>query len=102
MKKFISSRQVKGQEIIAGKYVFIDGEMPVSDDQAAAMAPMLTTFYGCQLVECESEGADETVLLDRQGDGSDLLVKAGQQMAAAAETTQAASESHNGSEEEEE
>lgn len=53
-KIFVTNRANKGLEIVAGKYQFIDGVMPASDQDAALLEPILCRFYGCTLEDGDS------------------------------------------------
>lgn len=41
----------KGSHVILGKYIFVDGKMAATDDEAVAFAPILCRFYGCKMIE---------------------------------------------------
>lgn len=63
-KVFVTDRKNKGLEVVAGKYNFIDGIMPVSDSDAVLLEPILTRYYGATLEDVASrtvEDLDETV-----------------------------------------
>lgn len=67
MKKFIATGELEGKTFILNdRYSFVDGEMPVSDDDATKIQPILCGFYACELesiAESEVENpAGETSL----------------------------------------
>lgn len=64
MPKFQLPKPVKGQTIIAGRYGFVDGEMPVSNEDAVLLSPILIRFHGCKLI------ADEVVQDDPKSEDS--------------------------------
>lgn len=61
MKMFVTDRKNKGLEIVAGKYQFIDGMMPVSDTDARLLEPILCRYYGCTI-----EDVSDKAYLDAQ------------------------------------
>lgn len=66
MKKFIATGEMEGKTFILNdRYSFVDGEMPVSDDDAAKIKPILCGFYACEL-----EDVPEPVVEDPAGEAS--------------------------------
>jgi len=50
MPKFVLPKKTEGVTIIADRYKFVDGEMPVSETEAMKLDRILGRFYGCKLV----------------------------------------------------
>lgn len=66
MKKFIATGEMAGKTFILNdRYSFVDGEMPVSDDDAAKIKPILCGFYACEI-----EDVAEPVVEDLAGETS--------------------------------
>jgi hypothetical protein len=63
-KMFVTDRNKKGQEIVAGKYLFVDGLLAVSDADAELIAPILCRFYGCTLETVDERAAEVLDNLD--------------------------------------
>lgn len=50
MKKFIATGEMAGKTFILNdRYSFVGGEMPVSDDDATKIKPILCGFYACEI-----------------------------------------------------
>lgn len=58
-KIFVTNRANKGLEVVAGKYQFLNGEFPASDEDAEKLEPILCRFYGCTIEDGDSSNYDE-------------------------------------------
>jgi len=71
MPKFRLPKAEKGTVVINDRYVFVDGEMPVSKSDAPLIARILVEYHGCELVEDEeveekpAEKADGSLTADK-------------------------------------
>ena len=76
MKKFIATGEMAGKTFILNdRYSFVDGEMPVSDDDATKIKPILCGFYACEIEDVtepdEGKAADDSSLSKTVTQGSD-------------------------------
>ncbi len=53
MPKFKLPNAEKGTVVLNDRYVFVDGEMPVSKADAPLIARILVEYHGCELIEDE-------------------------------------------------
>ncbi len=60
MPKFVLPNAESGQTIIAGRYAFVDGEMPVSKGEALKLERILCRFHGCELVYENEQAVEQT------------------------------------------
>lgn len=62
MKKFIATGEMAGKTFILNdRYSFVNGEMPVSDDDANKIKPILCDFYACELEDVTVDEPKEEV-----------------------------------------
>lgn len=64
MPKFINPNAPEGRFVLNGHYVFQDGVLPCSKDDAERMKKILVEFNGCELVEDEEVEAETAELAD--------------------------------------
>ena len=62
----LTGEQAGKDVIINDRYMFVGGEMPASVADAALIAPILCTYYACELtmVEVEAPEIDESTTLN--------------------------------------
>lgn len=66
MKNFIATGERAGKTFILNdRYSFVDGKMPVNDDDAVKIKPILCGFYACEI-----EDVAEPVVEDPAGETS--------------------------------
>lgn len=58
MPKFVLPEAAEGQTVIAGRYAFVNGEMPVSKSDALKLERILCRFHGCSIVYEDEKLAD--------------------------------------------
>lgn len=62
MKKFIATGEMAGKTFILNdRYSFVKGEMPVTDEDANKLKPILCDFYACELENVVDEDPKEEV-----------------------------------------
>ena len=82
MPKFVLPNAEKGQTVLAGRYVFVDGEMQVSKSDALKLERILCRFHGCQVVYDEEpqaekkESTDSSLTADVTKTGAKVEAKA--------------------------
>lgn len=67
MVKFKTKNPVKGEQLIANRYMFIDGVFTCSDDDAVGIEPILTIYHDCD-VEKVAAVVEAEIELDQNAD----------------------------------
>lgn len=62
MKKFVATGDMAGKTFILNdRYSFVKGEMPVTDDEAVKIEPILCGFHACTLEDVEDSQDEKEV-----------------------------------------
>lgn len=60
MPKILNPNAGKGTVVLNDMYVFVDGVLPCSKEDAPKLARILVQYYGCELVYDHEEAVDES------------------------------------------